>query len=121
MPGQPLTPTSSSNAFISGEPAVLGFLSNELDSFPDMLNAVFEAALQEEQDRVQRAYIDRGIPAEVSVSYDHESMEVIYFASGEGVSEAEYGGPESRPQAILRKAAIKGGKTLVKTLEKKAR
>jgi hypothetical protein len=96
-------------------------MSNQLNSFPDMLNAVFEAALQEEQDRVQRTYIDRGIPATVSVSYDPEAMEVLYSVNGEGVSEAEYGGLNSRPQAILRKEAIKGGKNLVKTLEKGAR
>lgn len=121
MSGQSSPLPASSGLFISGQPMVMGIMAQQVNDYPNMLDAVFEAAMQEEQDRVQRQYIDRGIPAEVTVSYDAESMEVVYSALGEGVAEAEYGGLDSRPQAILRKAAVAGGKTFSRVLEKQAK
>lgn len=109
---------ASSGAFISGEPWAVTEMYNKTMGFPSMVNSVIQAALQEEQDRIQRRYADLGVSAGVSVSFDEDALSFIYTATGEEAVSAEYGGPESQPQAILRKASLKSGARIKSALEK---
>ena len=118
MSGQSSSLPTGSGAFISGEPWAVGEMYNRTMGFPSMVNSVIQAALQEEQDRLQRKYEDRGIAAEVSVTFDEERMAFVYTATGDEAVSAEYGGPESGPQAILRKTALRSGNRLKGVLEK---
>ena len=118
MPGQSSSLPASSGDFISGEPWAVSEMYNKTMGFPSMVNSVIQAALQEEQDRIQRTYTDRGIAAGVSVTFDEENMAFMYSATGDEAVSAEYGGPESGPQAILRKASRKSSDRLKKVIEK---
>lgn len=118
MSGQSSPLPVSSGDFISGEPWAISEMYNKTMGFPSMVNSVIQAALQEEQDRLQRKYENLGIAAVASVSFDPENMTFVYSAQGEEVVSAEYGSPESGPRAILRKASVKGSQALKSAIEK---
>lgn len=118
MNGQSSAMSPSSGQFLSGEPWAISEMVNQTYNFPNMMAAVLAAALQEEEDKVRRQYVNRGIGADIFVGYDDDTMQIVYSATGSEVADVEYGGATSGPQGLLRKGAIRGADKIKRVLEK---